>query len=338
MYRSRVTTQRIEGFAWEHDRVTIDLLLLLALPASGKSELRRYLAHLPTDVARHDMHLGPTIQVDDYPYVHLMRRISSEQRRLGLEPAFFAEDDTPFRHPADWLTLTHLVAEDVMELGRITSHPVIPEPWLERLATARAEAGIRTMIASDQRLIDAIAPDTEQMASELAVVTRDELARATVIVEFARGGPDGATPPLAAPLGYAASLAALGEPILERAAILWVVADPAESRRRNRERARPGPEGEGSILHHGVPEAVMLHDYGMDDLGWLTETSPVSGTVAIGDSEVRALIPLARFDNRVDRTSFLRADPAEWPADRVAPLHRDLAAALSALATGFSTA
>ena len=316
----------------------IDLLLLLALPASGKSELRRYLAYLPPDVARRDMHLGPTIQVDDYPYVHLMRRISAEQRRVGLEPSFFAQDDTPFMHAADWLTLTHLISEDVAELGRITSHPVIPEPWLERLATARAQAGIRTAIDTDQRLIDAIAPDTEQMASELAVVTRDELAGATVVVEFARGGPDGARPPLPAPLGYAASLAALGEPILERASILWVVADSAESRRRNRERARPGPEGDGSILHHGVPEAVMLHDYGMDDLGWLAENSPVPGTVAVGDGEVRALVPLARFDNRVDRTSFLRSDPAEWPAEEVAPLHRDLGAALSALATGFSTA
>jgi hypothetical protein len=318
--------------------VPIDLLLLLALPASGKSELRRYLAHLPADVARRDMHLGPTIQVDDYPYVHLMRRISTEQRRLGLEPAFFIDDEAPFRDPADWLTLTHLLAEDVMELGQITSHPVIPEPWLERLGTARARAGIGSTIATDQRLIDAIAPDTNQLASELAVVTRDQLADATVVVEFARGGPDGATPPLPAPLGYAASLAALGEPILERASILWVVADPAESRRRNRERARPGPEGDASILHHGVPEAVMLHDYGMDDLEWLTETSPVPGTVAIGDGDLRSLIPIARFDNRIDRTSFLRADPDSWPPGAVAALHHDLAAALGALATGSGSA
>lgn len=316
----------------------IDLLLVLALPASGKSEVRRYLAHLTAEVAQRDMHLGPTIQVDDYPYVHLMRRISAEQRRLGLEPAFFADDDTPFRDPADWLTLTHLVAEDVMELGRITSHPVIPEPWLERLATARAQAGIRSTIASDQRLLEAIAPDTDQMASELAVVTRGDLADATVIVEFARGGPDRANAPLPSPLGYAASLTALGESILERASILWVVADPAESRRRNRERARPGPAGDASILHHGVPEAVMLQDYGMDDLGWLTENSPVPGTVALGEGDLRSLIPIARFDNRVDRTSFLRADPADWPPDAVAALHRDLAAALGALATGFGSA
>jgi hypothetical protein len=83
-----------------------------------------------------------------------------------------------------------------------------------------------------------------------------------------------------------------------------------------------------------VPEAVMLHDYGMDDLAWLVATSPVPGTVAVGDDAIRTLIPLAAFDNRVDRTSFLRADPADWPAAAVADLHRDLSAALGALATG----
>jgi hypothetical protein len=312
----------------------IDLLLLLALPASGKSELRRYLAHLDPEVARADMHLGPTIQVDDYPYVHLMRRISAEQRSLGLEPAFFRDDLSPFLHPADWLTLTHLIAEDVAGLGRIRQHPTAPEAWLERIGAARARAGITRGLAVDERLLAAIAPDTDHLGAAMAVATPESLDEATVVVEFARGGPDGARAPLPPPLGYAASFAALGEPILERASILWAVVEPEESRRRNRERARPGLEGDQSILHHGVPEAVMLHDYGMDDLGWLMDRSPVPGTVAVGEGALRSLIPIAAFDNRVDRTSFLREDPDRWPPDRVAALHRDLAAALGALAGG----
>ena len=39
----------------------------------------------------------------------------------------------------------------------------------------------------------------------------------------------------------------------------------------------------------------------------------------------------ARFDNREDRTSFLRADPSEWPADRVADIQRHLSEALAVL-------
>ena len=56
----------------------IDTLLLFSLPASGKSEVRRYLAHLTPQQCRDDFGLGPTAQLDDYPYVHLMHRIDDE--------------------------------------------------------------------------------------------------------------------------------------------------------------------------------------------------------------------------------------------------------------------
>ena len=52
----------------------LDVLLLLALPASGKSEVRRYLASLTPEQCRRDFHMGPTVQLDDYPYVHMMRQ------------------------------------------------------------------------------------------------------------------------------------------------------------------------------------------------------------------------------------------------------------------------
>jgi len=310
----------------------IDTLLLLALPASGKSELRRYLAHLPTEVARDDFHLGTTIQVDDYPYVHLMRRISGEQRRIGTRPAFFAGDEEPFRDPRDWLTLIHLVAEDVAGLGSIEEHPTAPEALLDRFAAARGRAGIPdAVIEGGAALAAAIAGDAAALAGGLSVIDRDRLGGSTIVIEFARGGPDGAVPPLPDPLGYHASLPALGSPILERASILWVVTDPAESRRRNRERAHPGPDGAASILHHGVPEAVMAHDYGMDDLAWLVESSPVSGTIAVEAGDETCLLPIARFDNRVDHTSFLRDEPERWPADTLALLHHDLKAAFDTL-------
>ncbi len=311
--------------------MAIDVLLLLALPASGKSEVRRYLAHVAPETARRDFHLGSTLQVDDYPYVHLMRRISQEQRHLGLEPSFFADDATPFLHPGDWLTLSHLIAEDVSTLGVIDHHPDSAAALIDRLAAARANAGVMATIAASPALEHRIAADAAALAAGLTVADPNTLGDSTIVIEFARGGPDGAVAPLPPPLGYAASLAALGGRILERASILWVVVDPEESRRRNRERARPGPDGDASILHHGVPEAVMLHDYGMDDLAWLAETSPVPGTIAVDDGDVASLLPLARFDNRVDRTSFLRAEPGAWPQEAVTRLHHDLAAAFTAL-------
>ena len=66
----------------------LDVLLLLALPASGKSEVRRYFASLTPEQCRNDFHMGPTVQLDDYPYVHMMRRVSQELRKSGGAAAF----------------------------------------------------------------------------------------------------------------------------------------------------------------------------------------------------------------------------------------------------------
>ncbi|RME23860.1 MAG: DUF3783 domain-containing protein, partial [Deltaproteobacteria bacterium] len=94
----------------------LDTVLLLALPASGKSEVRRYLAHLPADECRREFHLGPTVQLDDFPYVHMMRRIDEELKKLGAEYVFFQSPEKPFRDTRDWLTLIELVNEDYFDL------------------------------------------------------------------------------------------------------------------------------------------------------------------------------------------------------------------------------
>lgn len=314
--------------------VTIDLLLMLALPASGKSEIRRYLEHLGPDRCA-ELYLGPTVQVDDYPYVHLMRRISEEQRRLGHEPAFFDDPDSSFRDRRDWLTLTRLIGEDIASLTDDAPHRREPEHLIRRLTAARQAVGIDDPeLRGGPELAEAIAPEAAVLTANLPRLGPDGSDGATTIVEFARGGPHGARPPLPAPLGYAHSLPILGPEALGRASILYVWVTPEESRRRNRERALPGAEGDASILHHGVPEEVMLLDYGMDDMNWLQETSPVPGTIAIASGDDTFLIPIARFDNRVDRTSFLRDDPSSWDPDAVTMVHDGLADALGRLVEG----
>src|SRR5439155_10257299 len=94
----------------------IDVLLLLALPASGKSEVRRYLAHLTPEQCRDDFHIGPTVQLDDYPCVHMMRRVSQELRARGQDGVFFDSDDQPMKEPRDWGTLVELLNEDYADL------------------------------------------------------------------------------------------------------------------------------------------------------------------------------------------------------------------------------
>lgn len=307
----------------------IDTLLLLALPASGKSEVRRYLEHLEPGDVRSDMHLGPTVQLDDYPYVHLMRRTSQELNALGQDPIFFDDDQSPWNDPHDWLTLIHLVNEDFARLQTGEAPDPSANSLLDRFDRARTLAGTTapfTGLEPDVRtaLEAGIAGDAADLAANLPLERPDGT---TVVIEFARGGPDGADMPLPHPLGYQASVAALDETILDTASILYVWVEPEESRRRNRERAMPGPEGDASILHHGVPESVMFGDYGTDDVAWLESEARRPGTIPIGDHD----LPFARFDNRADLTSFLRSDPAEWDADDVDRVHTGLTSALGSL-------
>ncbi len=299
--------------------VSIDTLLLLALPASGKSELRRFLESLGSD--RSEYGLGPLVQLDDYPYVHLMRRISEEQRNLGIEPTFFESDTASLSDARDWGTLIHLVNEDYSKLS--SGWGPIPDPgrWLlERIGRARSAAGADSHLHSE-RIVARIQADAAAFAADHTGIRKRP--GDTVVIEFARGGPDGSTMPIAEPKGYAFSLGLLSEAILAGASILYVWVTPEESRKRNRERAHI--DGDASILHHGVPEEVMLNDYGCDDISWLIDSSPDSGSIRVDGHR----IPIARFDNRVDKTSFLRDD--NWPPHRVATLSAELLPAFRAL-------
>ena len=147
----------------------------------------------------------------------------------------------------------------------------------------------------------------------------------TIIIECARGGPDGAAMPLTGTFGYQYSLPMFCPEILEQAVILYIWVTPEESRRKNADRADPNDPG--SNLHHGVPMAVMLGDYGCDDMEYLIKTSEVENTVTVNAHGKTYHVPIGVFDNRVDKTSFLRGEPETWAADKVADVTRAIRAA-----------
>lgn len=315
---------------------TIDTLLLLALPASGKSEIRRYLEHLAPDVAAADLHLGPTVQLDDYPYVHMMRRIAQELTLANRDPVFFADDASSFKEPRDWGTLIKLLNEDYELLGTTPVRPQSAAIWLfDRFDRARQAVGASPVLRmlpdqTRERLAAMLEDEADKLWTELAASVEAWSDGDTVVIEFARGGPEGAAMPLTPPDGYAYSLGQLAEEIVARSSILYVWVTPEESRRRNEERARPGRAGDASILHHGVPEAVMLGDYGSDDLPWLIEVGGGDGVWVEGDGPTTR-IPVAVFDNRSDHTSFLRDDPERWPVAAISALHAELCATFDRL-------
>jgi hypothetical protein len=66
---------------------------------------------------------------------------------------------------------------------------------------------------------------------------------------------------------------------------------------------------------------------------WLIQHSDQPDTVRVETRGRSFNLPIARFDNRVDKTTFVRADPSAWKPAEVEALHAGLAAALGKLAS-----
>jgi len=250
---------------------------------------------------------------------------------------FFDSDELPMKEPLDWGTLIELLNEDFDDLvRRHRPPPASAAVWLfERFDRARRRVGAASALAAlpaplRRELETALEREAEGLLRDKNAGVPDTLEGKTMVIEAARGGPDGAAMPLPAPLGYRYSLGALSDAILSRASILYVWVTPEESRRKNRERTDPSDPG--SILHHGVPMAVMTGDYGCDDMEWLIRHSDRPDTVRVETRGRIHHLPVARFDNRVDKTTFVRADRAAWNPGDVAALHDGLAEALGRLA------
>lgn len=310
-------------------------VLLLALPASGKSELRGFLSQLPTQRLREEFHIGESLQLDDFPYVHMMRRIDDELQSMGQKRLFYP-GEAPFMDGRDWGTLCCLLNEDYHDLlNREKTYPDSAALLLfARIDRAAAQAGLPCRLG---RLSEAVRATLAQALEAEARVMLDEkhdtfphsFEGKTVVIECARGGPDGAEMPLGGTFGYQYSLPLFCPEILESAAVLYIWVTPEESRRKNNDRA--DPDDPGSNLHHGVPETVMLGDYGCDDMAYLMESSDKPGTIAVNAHGKRYYLPVGIFDNRIDKTSFLRAEPESWDEASVAEVGDALKAATDAM-------
>lgn len=301
---------------------TFDIVLLTALPASGKSEIRRFLANVEPEKLVADFHIGQTIQLDDFPYVHMMRRIDDELSAFGRERVFFESPQKPFKNPYDWATLIETINQDYRDLMSVRRYDGISASrWMiDKLESAALKVGIKPRLSViDEATLKKLEGKIEKECADLlkdkyASYTRDFNGK-TIVIEFARGAAVGSKMPLKPPFGYDYSFSCLDEDILKKAVILYIWVTPEESRRKNN--ARANPNDPGSILHHGVPMEVMLNDYGTDDMQWLCDNSEVRDTVTVKKGNTKFHIPVAIFDNRVDKTSFLREEKSKWNEDLV---------------------
>ena len=323
----------------------LDTILLFSLPASGKSEVRRYMGSLTPDQCRQDFHMGPTLQLDDYPYVHLMHRIDDELKALGQGYAYYHGPNRPFLDNWTWAVLIELLNEDYANLmaSRQVEVTSAAQHLFDRLDAAHARVGLaQPMGELPHRIRLRVAAALEaECRAELDALNRQnaqDKAGRTLVIEAARGGPNGSAFPLCPPHGYETAFQTLSPRILERAVVLYVWVDPAERRRKNIERGRP--DGQGSILHHSVPMEVMLGQYGCDDMAWLLAQSDRPGSIRveriISDNNRYSTkvyhLSVARFDNRRDLTTFVREDAKLWKPEDVQALHGGLKAAFDQLA------
>jgi len=305
-------------------------LLLLALPASGKSEVRTFLDQRDP-VA---FHMGPTVQLDDYPYVHLQLLVDEALVAMGEERLYHHPDpkgqrNGPFIDSFDMGGLVQLLNDDYHELlTGIADRPESPaRRLLERFDAASERAGAKAKL---RLLSDSVRAKLEVAMQNEATAFYEAKAKnvpaslqgRTIVIEFARGGPNTGTMPLPPGYGYKDSLNQLSPEILANAAVLYIWVDAEESRRKNIERARPN--GVDSILFHGTPESVMDQEYGACDMTSLIQMSDAPGTLTIETATKVFYVPVARFDNRRDLTTFLRKDPSDWTEAEVAGIHDSL--------------
>ena len=117
--------------------------LLQALPASGKSEVRNFMAHVEPERLRDEFHIGANLQLDDFPYVHMMRRIDNELEAMGQARIFYP-GEAPFVDGRDWGTLCALLNEDYHDLmNRVRISPDSAAQYLfDRIDRAGQIAGI----------------------------------------------------------------------------------------------------------------------------------------------------------------------------------------------------
>jgi len=66
-------------------------------------------------------------------------------------------------------------------------------------------------------------------------------------------------------------------------------------------------------------------------MDWLIQHSDRPDTVRVEKNGRVWHLPVARFDNRKDKTTFVRTDRGQWKPDDVRALHQGLAEAFQAL-------
>src|SRR5512145_1456450 len=181
----------------------LDTVLLFSLPASGKSEVRTYMASLTAEQCVSDMAMGATLQLDDYPYVHFMHRIDDELHRNGYPYLFYLGPNRPFQDSWTWAVLINLLNEDFADLQAGRQHEVASAAQLlfDRLDAAREKSEMHAVMGDipyriRRKVGEALEAECRKdLDARNKQVTLGTAGR-TIVIEAARGGPNGTAFPI----------------------------------------------------------------------------------------------------------------------------------------------
>jgi hypothetical protein len=98
-------------------RDTFDILFLVARPAAGKSEIIDYLKHIDEATRRARFHIGPFVELDDFPMLWTWFEEDRLLARMG-HPRLHTDADEYFAHRYLWDLLIERLSLDYAKLLR----------------------------------------------------------------------------------------------------------------------------------------------------------------------------------------------------------------------------
>ena len=331
----------------------LPILMFCALPASGKSESRRFFKSL-TKEEMAQFHLGDSrTQVDDYPYVDALEKIDAICNQTLGKTVFKDPNTRLFFSGYEWGVLTYLINEDYLDIKKLDkkipkAYEDDPVKWLfKRYDDASEKTGKiprrfeELEKNTDKEKFQEFKKKCFDVCNTLLHDKYDNIPESldgkTIIFEFSRGGAKGSTFPLKEPYGYEYTLSLFDDEILNNANILYIWVTPEQSFQKNKQREKEGLQGKSQTvstqlsLNHGVPDSVMNNEYGLDDFEYLINLSKNGKYLPIKKSGKEFKVKAGRLDNRSDLTSDFRKPQKEWTKEQIAKMTEAMKKAFDAL-------
>lgn len=140
---------------------TFDVLILIARPAAGKSEIIHYLKNTPLDLRRGRFHIGRIDEIDDFPMLWTWFEEDDLLSQMG-KPRLHTTADGYFRWPYLWDVLIRRISLEFQKRQRDT--PASPEP-----ATALVEFARGVEHGGFRQAFEHVSPDLLKQAAILYI-------------------------------------------------------------------------------------------------------------------------------------------------------------------------